>query len=133
MSGPARSRADVVAFYRAMLPPTTYGWERRFAGPGEPSRTHLGRYCDEVTAARLPRWRPRMDPQVLHADHISGDTGTLTVNGRQQAGLPATIVVDLNGMSDSELLYAAHAFLTVLYARFPREAALIDRTHEGAA
>lgn len=71
------------------------------------------------------------DPHDLYADHIAADEpGRLTVNGRRATGHPSTVVLDLDEMSDGELLYAAHAFLTVLYQRWPREACAVDRTHE---
>lgn len=73
------------------------------------------------------------DARVLHVDHISGDGDRLTVNGRRPTRHPSTVVLDLSEMTDGELHLAANAVLHVLYRRWPREARLLDRTHEGAA
>lgn len=73
------------------------------------------------------------DPHVLHADRISEALGRLVIDGRRPTGHASTVIVDLGEMDDLELHRAANAFLHVLYDRFPREARLLDRTHEGAA
>ena len=95
MSGDSRPRPDVVAFYRAMLPAEqranhTFDVDDRFAPPGEPPRTELGRYCDRILSGP-----PVSDPRVLHVDALDYSDGALELHGRRDGGHPSTVVIDL--------------------------------------
>lgn len=109
MSGESRPRPDVVARYRTMLPDDPrdprdpIGWrDPRFAPPGEPSRTELGRYCDRIRAERQPRqqmtarWMDRATV-IVPTDLDLVDGRWLVVHGaRGHTGHPTRVVLDLD-------------------------------------